>query len=198
LIRYLGIKSPRIEELVREHISEVAYEDGRSILTPLMIDPPPLQWEAGAYRETNTQHEKEPGASVLWKGVQSLISTVRGQISARIRSRLWAARQFTDDDDDLFTSTLITELTAAVRSCDQFHPVFVTDAQLWMVGSRNHELASIPWCRLILSSGRLHPHFWLDVVNREHIAEFCTTLTQGYQAILEGNGAEETWDEYLL
>jgi hypothetical protein len=197
-IRYLRIEDLSLAKLVREHIAQVAYENGRSVLSPLMIDPPPFSCQAGAFRETNTQVEKDLESSVLWKGVLALMSATKGLIAARLRSRLMTARSFAAANNLSFFSTIASELKDAVRTCDQFHPVFVTDARLWMLVAGGRELSAIPWTRLILSSGQVHPHFWLDVVNREHIADYCTTLTQGYDAILEANGAEEALDEFLF
>lgn len=160
--------------------------------SPIFVEPPASPQRARAFRETNTDKEKEePADSVLWRASQATFSAINS-----ITESL-----FTKEIDDVKFGLLLGDALGAdrtgqavawlkdgLRRSVHFHPVVVMEAELRML--RGKKLQTVPWLRLELRSIDGNADRWVDVVNASAFDAYAETVTQAYVEQMQAAGAK--------
>jgi hypothetical protein len=147
---------------------------------------------ATAFRETNTDKEKDLDSSVLWKAMSSL----RAATTALERHyQGWHGGWL----EGRYGKNIKAQKTDVKFRCrrllgfvDVFHPVIVIEANLWIVGKTS--LASIDACRFHQLDSLGSVIWWCDVVHRPSFDSFVKTASEHYgrfyrarRALLDGH-----------
>lgn len=186
-----GIHQDNIHSII-DAIYNAGYPDGSMKLWQLLIDPSKSKYFSGSFRETNIGSEKELDNSVLWKACQSLWSSIESFVESNFQNYLsdlevdaLVARQ-TNNYESWF------ELSIENRSsfASLFHPVVVTEAQLWRLSSSGEEIEQIDSTRLFFRDHKGHTIRWFDVVHIESFDSWIADTTQQYEDELIARGAK--------
>lgn len=171
-----------------EHFVKKALELYKSLSYPrhmhrmgsLMPDPPAPPVAATAFRETNTEKERELASSVVWKAGNSLEAAVRSMGAAAVRALLddlLVSLLADSEAGDLTEEGLAELLSSTLSVIDLFHPVLVLDAQLWIAGDEG--LHTVPWCRFIRHAAH-EDVWWFDIVNSSACSDYLDMITLHY------------------
>lgn len=173
-------------------IYHAGYPNDTMKLWPLLIYPSKAKYFSGSFRETNIGSEKELDNSVLWKACQSLWSSIESFVESNFQNYLsdlevdaLVARQ-TNNYESWF------ELSIEHRSsfASLFHPVVVTEAQLWRLSSSGEEIEQIDSTRLFFRDHKGHTIRWFDVVHIESFDSWIADTTKQYEDELIKRGGK--------
>jgi hypothetical protein len=145
-INSLGLDAAqRIRILNR--FEEIAYPRDYAITAPFLVDPMPAPFEPSAYRETNTQGERELENSVLWKAVRSVGSAMKSFQDAfwgTCVSDFNSAVQYATLKGHRISEELETAFERRVDTVVLFHPVVFIESHLWKMSGQDVE--PVQWC----------------------------------------------------
>lgn len=175
-----------------DSIYNVGYPNDRMRLWPLLINPSKAKCFSGSFRETNIGSEKELENSVLWKACQSLWSSIESFKDIRFQNYLsdlevdaLVARQ-TEDHESWFELSIDHSSSFA----SLFHPVIVTEAQLWKLDSSGEKIEQIDSTRLFFRDHYGHTIRWFDVVHIEAFDSWIADTTKQYEDELIKRGGK--------
>jgi hypothetical protein len=165
---------------------------------PIVADPPPAKHIVTAFRETNTDKEKDLESSVLWRA----LSTLRSATSAlELECERWHSGWF--DFPELRTAdgrqALSIFLPLATRDLgfvDVFHSVVVLDAGLWLTAPRS--LKSVPWCRFHQLDHLGSVTWWCDVVQSSTFPAYAGEVSAYYVKAYERHRARAARMRYSV
>lgn len=148
------------------------------------IDPYTRGLCSSSFRETNSEVDKEFENSVIWKATQSLKSAI-------ISFRYSANENTKDDIIECFTALrrkdfiqeierckFYTQLEEQTNCLDIYHPVIVTDAQIWT--AKDSKIERIDHFRFSETGLMDTMKWWYDVVSREHISAYIPVICRYY------------------
>jgi hypothetical protein len=192
-LRRVGLPEEGIASLVRRFEAR-AFPNGIASLSPMFADAPPANLSVTAFRETNTDKEKELDNSVFWRAVSGLRSATTAMEQWR---RGWHAEIFEVDQQDEDLQFLTPKSTFFDRKCDQslgfvdiLHPIVVIDSQLWML--RRSRLQQVPWCRFVQVSPIGSSEWWCDVVHSEEFESYARIISDYYSSFFRGRHARRS------
>jgi len=167
-----------------EVFHRLAYPGDVALTRPLLIDPPKAP-ASTAFRETNTQVEKDLDSSVMWRAGRALFSAVESFREQRVRYHTsWIAdigRYVHGGKETLLPDTL-TFAWSQLRMVDLFHPILVVEAPLWI--SAQKKVSRINWCRLEQRDVTGHADWWFDVVSMDNAKDYLAGITRYYDSAL--------------
>lgn len=187
-----GINKNNFHTII-DSIYNAGYPNDRMRLWPLLIYPSKAKCNSGSFRETNIGSEKELENSVLWKACQSLWSSIESFKDQKFKNYLHdlevdalVARQ-TGHDESWF------ELSIEHHSSNAslFHPVIVTEAQLWKLNSSGEEIEQIDSTRLFFRNHYGGTIRWFDVVNINAFDSWIADISTQYKKALIENGGKQ-------
>lgn len=154
-------------------------------LLSLAPPPPPSSLVVTAFRETNTDKEKELDTSVLWRamsGLRSATAALAGDVTA------WHAESFEmlariPFGSSKFDAAFDAACQTSVRFLDVFHPVVVIDAPLWSTRA-NRQVQNEQTCRFVQLDPIGQPKWWCDVVHSSAFATFAANTSSHYRRFL--------------
>jgi len=147
---------------------------------PIFVEPPPAEHIVTAFRETNTDKEKDLENSVLWRGISALRSATS---ALELACEQWHAGWFADPelrtaDDREALSRFRDIATRSLGFVDMFHAVVVLDAGLWLTAS--HSLKRVPWCRFHQLDHIGSVTWWCDVVQSSAFPAYARVVSAHY------------------
>ena len=165
--------------------TSIAYPRHSMSVASLCVDPPAAPFCSSAFRETNTQQDKELDNSVFWRSILVLDSAIRRFRASHIKGELEDFEISTRYDRRWAATPVAAALEAyasMTRSLELIHPIVVLDASLWVL--RKDKLHKVEWCRFE-RSGWFWPEWWTDVVTADYFPQYLAALTSHYERHLK-------------
>lgn len=171
---------------LRGRFESLAFPREVSSMNGLFPSTPQLAHAATAFRETNTDKEKDLDGSVLWRAISALRSAVEAlkqevhewhadMFTALTSATPFAAYNFHEEFD--------RTCEVSSRFVDVFHPIVVIDSGLWRMASSGR-LRAIDSCRFIQSRANGATEWWVDVINSSHLDERLSEISNHYGRFL--------------
>lgn len=154
------------------------------------IAPPRSSLLTTTYRETSGIKEKDTDNSVLWRaylGVYSAITALESQFLQYASEKVCRTFHEVWDQERNIYKALSAAISCAFGLSQQYHPVIVTHARLWMLDDDNH-LREVLQFRFLQVDSLGLPVRWIDVVNVNAFGAFAEAGTEHYRSRLEMMG----------
>ena len=148
-----------------------------------VLTPPAPRYAASAFRETNTDKEKEDlEQSVLWKAMQGTFSAIdslrRSLFAKEIQDIKFGLRL-----GDHFAIDRPTQAASwakdAMRHTAHYHPIVVVHAELRIFSGST--VKRVPWIRLEQRSIAGDIDRWVDVVHVDEFTAYAATISADYE-----------------
>lgn len=184
-IRASGVKEDSIPQLVKE-FRKLAFTHEEAEIPP-HSEPPNLSPIVTAFRETNTDKEKDLESSVFWRAITGLQSSTK---ALRLAKEHWHKEWFSFlEDCKSSKKSLLKEFIfaseASLGVVDVHYPILVVDSNLWLVDSS--KLTQIPSCRFHQLGHTGQVTWWCDVVNASAFPSFINSLSKHYADFFKDN-----------
>ncbi len=178
--------SPSVIEKFYKEAYKKTFPDDTYKINNVKPDTPLIE-QVSAFRETNTQNEKELENSVFWKASQSLKSVVTAA-KARDIANILSDIDTTIEASQLFNekplNSLISHINSDSGQVEMYYPIVVIDATLWMAEA--DIVTEVPYCRFA-EFGISEEDWWVDVVNAKHFEKYIKKITKQYDYTFKMN-----------
>jgi hypothetical protein len=165
---------------------EIAYPDNGCRVFDLLVNPYPEIFCATSFRETNIGTEKDIENSVIWRAMQVVYSVAKSlktkDFNSFISSLSIEAMLAEANEYDRINS-LYSTIDAGTSNVSLFHPIVITNAELWI--NEEKGLERVDWCRLYQHNSRGEVERWCDIVNSSGIDGYFRGVTDHYNSEAE-------------
>lgn len=172
-----GISLSKSRDYLHE-LDKLIFPKSTMLTAPIRIQPMPADQCYSAFRETDTNKEKDLDNSVLWRAISTLNSAINSAKSESINKLL---SDFTLELEmcrrkkaDLTLS--LGSIKSSSRAIDFYIPLVLIESRLW--SALNHEPEEIPWFRFVQNNTFGASGNWTDVINSKYLDTYLSALSK--------------------
>ncbi|WP_447731521.1 hypothetical protein [Aeromonas veronii] len=159
-------------------LDKLIFPKSTMLTAPIRIQPMPADECYSAFRETDTNKEKDLDNSVLWRAISTLNSAINSAKNESINKLL---SNFTLELEmcrrkkaDLTLSLGAVESHS--RIIDFYIPLVLIESRLW--SALNHDPEEIPWFRFVQNNTYGASGNWTDVINLKYLDTYLSDLAK--------------------